>query len=333
MALDGSSPNIDAIRSRLHSRHDRVLIAAVAAGESIHRTYGAPEGADAELGSVSKGITGLLYRDAVERGDVTPETTLGDALARPEGAYAKVTLGALATHASGLPGQPPYSGPRTLMRRTWRMWRHGDNPYGESVDALLDEAADLRLHKPRFAYSNLGFELLGAALARTAGTSYEHLVRTRIAEPLGMAGLSVPTSPSCLSETSLRGRSKGGRAHAPWTGEAIGPAGGVRATAADLEALLTGLLDRTAPGIEALDPVADAPGKSRIGAGWLTTPVDGTAVTWHNGRTGGFASWVGLDREAGVGLAIVSATAVSLDTEGFEALARLRDEAGVGSTP
>ncbi|MFW7414326.1 serine hydrolase domain-containing protein [Demequina sp. SO4-18] len=320
------APDIDAIRSRLSDRHDRILIAAVAAGEGAHRTYGAPEDVDAEIGSVSKGITGLLYRDAVDRAEVTPETTLGDALKRPEGNYAKVTLGAVATHASGLPPQPPYGGPRTLMRRTWHMWRHGENPYGDSVDALLDEAADVRLGRPTFRYSNLGFELLGAALARTAGMTFEDLVRTRMAEPLGLTGVTVPSSAARLSPSSLRGRAKGGRAHEPWTGEAIGPAGGVRATAADLEALLTGLLEGHAPGITALDPVADGPGRSRIGAAWLTTPVAGSSVTWHNGRTGGFASWVGMDREAGVGLALVSATAVNVDSAGFAALARLRDE-------
>ncbi|MDN4479881.1 serine hydrolase domain-containing protein [Demequina muriae] len=319
--------DLDPLRSGLHHRHDRVLIAAVAGGDTAHRTYGAPEAADAEIGSVSKGLTGLLYQDAVDRGEVTPETTLGEALDRPEGAYAQATLGSLATHASGLPPQPPYGGPRTMLRRTWRMWRHGENPYGDSVDQLLDEAADVRLGKPRFVYSNLGFALLGAALARTAGTSYERLLLARVAEPLGMTGVSVPSTPRCLGPTALTGRSKGGRPHEPWTGEAIGPAGGVRATAADLAALLGGLIERRAPGISALDPAADAPGASRIGAAWLTTRTGDASVTWHNGRTGGFASWVGVDRDAGVGLALVSATAASLDRDGFAGLARLRAEA------
>src|SRR5690554_5496180 len=101
MALD-----LDAIHSALPPRHDQVLVAAAAGEHSAHRTYGAPNGADAEIGSVSKGLTGLLYRDAVERGEVTPETTLGDALDRPEGSYASVTLGALATHTSGMPPLP-----------------------------------------------------------------------------------------------------------------------------------------------------------------------------------------------------------------------------------
>ncbi len=323
-------PNLEALRSQLPPRHDRVLIAAYAGGIGAHGTFGAPADARAEIGSVSKGLTGLLYMDAVERGDVTPATTLGEALHRPEGSYAKITLEELVTHTSGLPAQPPYPGPRTMPRRIWRMLRHGENPYADTVDELLDAAADVRIGKRRFTYSNLGFELLGAALAKAASTPFDQLLKTRVTGPLGMSDVSIPASPGCLESSDLLGHSRRGKPHDPWTGAALVPAGGVRATAADLEALLTGLVEGTAPGHEALDPVADVPAGSRIGAAWYTTRKDGAAVTWHNGRTGGFASWVGVDRTAGVGLALVSATAASLDRQGFAGLDRLRADAVAG---
>ncbi len=319
--------DLEAAHSRLHSRHDRVLMAAVANGKSVHRTFGAPSTADAEIGSVSKGITGLLYRDAVERGEVTEDATLGEVLGDTAAPYAKVTLKALATHASGLPALPQYPKPRTVLQRSWRMWRQGENAYGDTVDELLAAAASVRLGKPRFAYSNLGFMLLGAALARAAGTSYEDLVVSRIAKPLGMTGTYVPATLKDLRPGALTGRAKGGRPHEAWTGEALGPAGGVRATSADLAALLTGLLEGRAPGISALDPVAGAMGASRIGAAWVTTGADGADVNWHNGRTGGFGSWVGVDRAARVGFAIISATATSLDQVGFAEIEHLRSAA------
>jgi hypothetical protein len=43
-------------------------------------------------------------------------------------------------------------------------------------------------------------------------------------------------------------------------------------------------------------------------------------VTWHNGGTGGFRSIVALDRAAGVGIALVSATSRSVDRAGFALL-------------
>jgi len=43
-------------------------------------------------------------------------------------------------------------------------------------------------------------------------------------------------------------------------------------------------------------------------------------ITWHNGQTGGFASWWGLDRVAGTGVVILSGTSASVDRPGFELL-------------
>ena len=43
-------------------------------------SLGASLDADFEIGSVSKGITGLLYADACSRGEVGPDSTLGELL-------------------------------------------------------------------------------------------------------------------------------------------------------------------------------------------------------------------------------------------------------------
>jgi CubicO group peptidase (beta-lactamase class C family) len=70
----------------------------------------------------------------------------------------------------------------------------------------------------------------------------------------------------------------------------------------------------------ALDPVAPIGWGSRIGAGWLTMTMKGRAITWHNGGTGGFRSWIGLGRAAQTGVVILSATALSVDRPGFKLL-------------
>ena len=59
---------------------------------------------------------------------------------------------------------------------------------------------------------------------------------------------------------------------------------------------------------------------ARIGAAWMTLEVKGRAITWHNGGTGGFRSWVGLDREAGTAVVISTATAASVDRQAFRLL-------------
>lgn len=59
-----------------------------------------------------------------------------------------------------------------------------------------------------------------------------------------------------------------------------------------------------------------------LATGWVTVDVDGRVVTWHNGGTGGFRTWLGLDRAAGTGAVIMSATSASVDRHGFALLLR-----------
>jgi len=270
-----------------------------------------------EIGSVSKGITGLLYADALARGEVTGTTTLGDLLPLGPSPAAGLTLEAVSTHRSGLPRLPAAAQP---LRRTLALWRHGTNPYGETLAELLEQVRDVALGKPQPRYSNLGFELLGHAVAAAAGMPYADLVRARIAEPLGLATLYAPATPADLSPAALTGRSSRGAAREAWTGEAIAPAGGLRASVTDMARLVGALLDRSAPGVAALDPAADFSRRVRIGAAWITLEHGGRAITWHNGGTGGFRSWLGLDRAAGTGAVVLTATSASVDRHGFALL-------------
>jgi CubicO group peptidase (beta-lactamase class C family) len=138
----------------------------------------------------------------------------------------------------------------------------------------------------------------------------------------------LPALPEDLRATAIPGRSRGGRAREAWTGEALAPAGGIRSSIGDMARLALALLDGTAPGTGALDPVRNFTGRAvRIGAGWITIEVTGRPVTWHNGGTGGFRTWMGLDRAAGTAVVVLSATAIPVDRHGFAMLAEL-GEAG-----
>ncbi|HSF97468.1 MAG TPA: serine hydrolase domain-containing protein [Ornithinibacter sp.] len=301
----------------LGGRHDRFLAVAVSGGHGRTAHVGLEAGADVEIGSVSKGVTGMAFADSRSRGETTDSTCLGDLLPLGGSPAARVTLGELATHRSGL---PRLARGTASVRSTVDLWRHGTNPYGESLDELLVATRATRVGRKRARYSNLGFMLLGHAVAAAAGTTYAGLLRERLADPLQLVSTTAPAGPADLGPGAVIGRSRGGRAMAPWTGEALGPAGGIRSTADDLARLVAGLLDGSAPGTAALDPVARLSGGVRIGAAWLVLERRGAVVTWHNGGTGGFRSIVALDRAAGVGVALVSATARSVDRAGFDLL-------------
>lgn len=311
---------------RMGSRHPVVAAATLSPRGAAVAAVGAPLDADFEIGSISKGVTGLLYADALERGEIGPATTLGSLLPLGAAPAAGLALSAISTHRSGLPGLPASAAP---LRRSLALWLTGANPYGETLDQLIAQARGVRLKRPRPRYSNFGFELLGHALAAAAGTSFRDLVRDRIAAPLGLDALHVPSTPDELRPGALVGTTRSGRARPPWTGEALGPAGGMRATIGDMARLTAALLDRSAPGVSALDPVADFTGRVvRIGAAWITLEHRGRLITWHNGGTGGFRSWLGLDRAAGAGVILLSATAAPVDRHGFALLARLTGQEG-----
>ncbi len=313
-----------AVGGALGKRPGAWAAAACADGQLRVCASGTDLSADFEIGSISKAVTGLLYAEAIGRGEVTSESTLGSCLAALRDApIGTVTLAALSTHTSGLPRLAPGS---HAVRRGWELLRQGANPYRENLDEFLTLARGVKLSKggrePRPAYSNLGFQLLGHAVAAAAETTYAELVHARVVEPLGLSSTYVPTAPDELRAHAVTGTSRSGRRVEPWANDALGPAGGVRASIADLATLLTALLDGSAPGIDALDPVRNFTGKAaRIGAGWLILETPAGQVTWHNGGTGGFRSWLGLDRQAGAGFAVVSANTRSVDRIGFDYLA------------
>lgn len=307
----------------LGPRHPAYVVALVTPAGAEVGGVGADEHADVELGSVSKGLTGFLWRDAVARGEVADDAALGDHLDVPPHLSA-IRLAALATHTSGL---PRLAGGGETVRRTWELWRHGRNPYREDVAGLLSRLTEVEVGKPGPAYSNLGFELLGHAVAGAAGAAYADLVTQRIADPLGLADTYVPTSADRLRSGAVAPRNRRGHVVEPWANEAIAPAGGVRSSATDLAVLLRAMLDRTVAGADAMDPAVPFVGSMRIGAGWLTGPLLRRTVTWHNGGTGGFRSFVGIDRDHGVGVALVSASTRSVDGAAARLLAEAGDQA------
>lgn len=312
-----------AVRAALPGvRAHRLAVAVVDDGRVTFAGFGADERTVFEIGSVTKALTGLLLADAVDRGEVTLDDRLGDHLDLGDTAVAGVLLGDAAAHAGRLPRLPV--DPRLLVRGTWASVT-GRNPYaGLDVAALLTAAARTPLATTTTPqYSNLGAALVGQALAARAGTTYAGLLADRLTGPLGMTATTTPAVRPA-DDPMETGSSRRGRAQEPWTMDGFAPAGGVRSTTADLAVLLAALLDGTAPGGWALDARADLDATERVGLFWLTRSTGGGAMTWHNGMTGGFASFVGLDRAARRGVVVLSDVASSVDVLGTRLLAAER---------
>jgi CubicO group peptidase (beta-lactamase class C family) len=284
---------------------DRVSIAVVDGGIVSYANFGAESDTVYEIGSVTKTFTSLLLAEAIERGDVTAETTLGAILPLADAPAADVTLAELASHRSGLPRTAPLSFQEEL---SFLGSPHRD-PFSQDVDGVVAQGRTVTLsQRGTVSYSNLGTALLGQALAANSSMSFEELVRQRIFVPLGMSASTVPVTAENLPIDVLTGYSVDGK-HAPaWTLNGSAPAGGIHSTAEDLVRYAQALLNGTAPGMGALTPRWDVGRGTRIGYAWNTTTVAGHTVTSHGGATGGFCSAIALDRANDRAVIILSST-------------------------
>jgi D-alanyl-D-alanine-carboxypeptidase/D-alanyl-D-alanine-endopeptidase len=320
-----------------------LVIGCLADGEQRVAGYGrlridtqdSPDGGTIfEIGSVTKVFTGLLLADLAERGMVGLDDPLASYLpasARiPTSGGRQTTLGDLASHAGGLPRDPK----GTLGR--WLGSRH--NPYaGLSVEELYAGLARIKLRRrpgERIRYSNLSAGLLGDALARAAGQSYEALVRQRICLPLGMPDTLVTATGEQAARLAT-GHTRRGRPTAPFQLPALAGAGALRSTAIDMLRLLRANLDPAhSPLTSQLErtqlPRLRVAKHLEVGLGWMIAHPPGAAgpVLWHNGGTSGFRSFCAVARETNSAVVVLSNTARSVDRLGLRLLKALTDTPG-----
>lgn len=252
-----------------------------------------------EYGSITKTFTALLLADAVVRGELKLDDPVEAALPRGlklrDSAQAPITWADLATHRSGLPRLPA----NLLPGRA-------EDPYADYGDeSLLAFVERWRAERPRdqtWVYSNLGFGLLGQALAWRAGRPYEALLRQRVLDPLGLTDVAL--SLTGRDAPRLQGHDAQGRAVPAWHFQAMAGAGALVGSARSLAryaAAATGLLSTPLDAAFrlALTPRAAAGANVQIGLAWLHAPVRGRSLPHHDGATFGFSTVLWLDPQQG----------------------------------
>jgi CubicO group peptidase (beta-lactamase class C family) len=278
-----------------------------------------------DIGSVAKALTGMLLADRAVAGDVRLDQPVSDLL--PQASFAdpragSATLAELASHRSGLP-RLPIGGPIDLARSAITVLI-GSNPYPDADPQAVVAAAarsEATGTPGEFAYSNLGVALLGQALATEAGVPYPSLLDQRILAPLGMRDTTILTPGVEPPPGRASGHTPSGRGAAIWRDWGYAPAGiGVWSTSGDLARLLAGVMESSAPGSDAARPRFKAGEDERIALGWFTSRYGDREVTWHNGGTGGFRSFIGFDRSTARGVVVLANTDTWVDAVGLRLL-------------
>ncbi len=272
-----------------------------------------------EVGSMTKAMTGLVIADAVRRGEIRMDAPVSTYLRQLEGSpVGTVTMHELVTHSSGI----AEFGNSTLRRAAWKA-PLGLNFFTSTSAQMTSEARAQELRgRGDYAYSTLGSALAGQAVAAAAHMSYPDLMRTRLFEPLGMRHTAIEFDHPLVEG----GQSATGLVVQPWVMDAYAPGAAAVSTTRDLAKLATALLDGTAPGMSALEPTNGTDeSNSRIGAFWeVSTWETGQTITAHAGQTGGYASYLGLDRPHHKAVIVLSDVANDASNLGTQLLARLR---------
>jgi CubicO group peptidase (beta-lactamase class C family) len=251
-----------------------------------------------EIGSITKIFTGVLLAEAVDAGRMKLSDPIQNYL--PEGVTAPtyegapITLAQLATHRSGLP--------RDLG--------------SDSLSDLYSWLNGFDLERPPgagYAYSNLGFALLGDILARNANTDYGTLAFQSVSQPLGLWNTSEALSEDQASRLA-QGYSGDGSpaAYFPESG-AMSGAGYLHSSLNDMARFVAENMDPDSTPLprdlllaQQVESEGPNPGTG-TGLGWEIEALGAPQQRlFKGGVTLGFSSYISISNDRTWGLALLS---------------------------
>jgi CubicO group peptidase (beta-lactamase class C family) len=240
------------------------------------------------LGSITKQFTSMLILQLVQEGKIKLEGKLTDYL--PD--YRKdtgdrITIHQLLNHTSGIPS---YTGLPNFFQDISR------NPYSVSDFVKKYASGDLEFEPgTKWNYNNSGYFLLGAIVERVTGKPYEHVLKERIFDPVGMKNSGYDHHATILAKRAAGYEKRpGGFINAPYLDMGLPyAAGSLYSTVEDLylwdQALYTEKLISAQ-----LKELMFKPGLSAYAYGWIVQKpplgAQGEPVTMiqHGGGINGF---------------------------------------------
>jgi D-alanyl-D-alanine-carboxypeptidase/D-alanyl-D-alanine-endopeptidase len=261
-----------------------------------------------EIASITKVLTALLLTNMAARGEVTFDDPVAKYLpsVKLKRRGRAITLLDLATYTSGLPNMPGN------LPSNWYAY---PNPLGDYTEAKLYDflSSYVPEYEPgtHYRYANLGFGLLGNALAHRAGKSYEELLIERVCDPLGLLHTRITLSGD-MKKHLVQGHDLDLKPTPLWDMPAMPGAGVVRSNAKDLTVFLkacmglthTSLRGSLAQLLKTRRPTTLA--GTDAGLGWFITSDAKEDVVWKSGLSGGCNTYIGFSGQRRRGALVLS---------------------------
>lgn len=270
-----------------------------------------------EIGAVTNVFTATAASSLVIDRQITwtqdVATFLPDYVATPHFGRIPLQLVHLSTHTSGLPHTPPNLQPKDV-----------NDPFADFTDDHTYVAISvIGLTIPpgqEYRFSMLGYGLLGHVLENRTGLEYPEIIEKTIVRPLALKDTSAKLDPAKM----VPGH-QGNQQVPNWHWDGLAGGGGLYSSARDLLRFVAANLQmvkvdkefqRALLSTHNVFTKTSMPNTS-IGYGWHVTRKAIGAVYWQNGKTGGYASYIGFNPGTKTGCVILTNTALELDDVGF----------------
>jgi CubicO group peptidase (beta-lactamase class C family) len=326
-ALASAPPPDDAIRKLIAERalalagpEDGIgiVVGVIAPGRRSIVAYGHPDDRDPqpvggdtafEIGSVGKVLTALVLAEMVVRHEVSLDDPVSRYLPKvkvPERNGRSITLLDLATHTSGLPFMPD----------ELPLLDEPGSAFGpQELQQFLARFELTRDIGARWEYSNLGYWLLGEALAARAGMDFPTLLADRVTRRLRMHDTTFRVYPRLAARVAVGHdavlRPSPPASAVPLLAALPGAGGGLLSTADDMLTLLSlaigHLKSRLTDAAALMETVRRPAGRgSEQALGWVVSGEQGDRLFVHDGATLGHASSLAWDPKSRTGIVVLS---------------------------
>ena len=257
------------------------------------------------IGSITKTVTAVAVLQARDEGLLALDDPIGSLI--PETGYGDVTVRQLLAHTGGLQSEPVGS---------W--WERSPGVDFATLVAANDGSRAVGAPGD-FHYSNLGFALLGEAVARLHGTTWWDVVSSRVLGPLGLRHTSYDDAAPAAQGWSVDHFAGTLTPEPHQDTRAMAPAGQLWSTVTDLMTFALFLVDGH-PDVLSRESVAELaePTSATYGLGtWLLElpELPGRRLVGHPGSMPGFQASLFVDPVTRDGAVVLSSSTTGLDTD------------------